>query len=203
MVVCAKLKRTHLHEPILTPTRTVSKKKHLSYHKMPRIRPIYVNNDTLITLVFNYYWLGAGLRRTSLKIFMKTPRIPYVTENTNNSGVPILWVQAQYAWPPEKQINITTTTNQSAHFFCQRRHFHLVFPHPTTIGSIMSMIQKTPPRLPASFLVEESSETPGPSRARINNLQHQVSELVRKNQTLEVREIARHPSDSRTNASSL
>ncbi|EAL21730.1 hypothetical protein CNBC5930 [Cryptococcus deneoformans B-3501A] len=49
----------------------------------------------------------------------------------------------------------------------------------------MSMIQKTPPRLPASFLVEESSETPGPSRARINNLQHQVSELVRKNQTLE------------------
>ncbi|OXG34385.1 hypothetical protein C359_05841 [Cryptococcus neoformans Bt120] len=49
----------------------------------------------------------------------------------------------------------------------------------------MSMIQKTPPRLPASFLIEESSETPGPSRARINNLQHQVSELVRKNQTLE------------------
>lgn len=55
---------------------------------MPRIRPIYVNNDTLITLVFNYYWLGAGLRRTSLKIFMKTPRIPYVTENTNNSWCP-------------------------------------------------------------------------------------------------------------------
>lgn len=67
----------------------------------------------------------------------------------------------------------------------------------------MSMIQKTPPRLPASFLVEESSETPGPSRARINNLQHQVSELVRKNQTLEVRETAHHPADSCANATSL
>lgn len=67
----------------------------------------------------------------------------------------------------------------------------------------MSMIQKTPPRLPASFLVEESSETPGPSRARINNLQHQVSELVRKNQTLEVREIGHHLSDINVNVTSL
>ncbi|WVO13243.1 hypothetical protein L204_100856 [Cryptococcus depauperatus] len=49
----------------------------------------------------------------------------------------------------------------------------------------MSMVQRTPPRLPAKLLQEESAETPGPSRARINNLQKQVSELVRKNQGLE------------------
>ncbi|KAK8861474.1 hypothetical protein IAR55_002295 [Kwoniella newhampshirensis] len=48
----------------------------------------------------------------------------------------------------------------------------------------------TPPRLPPALLVEEMPETPGPTKARINNLQNQVSELVRKNQALERKIVA-------------
>lgn len=44
----------------------------------------------------------------------------------------------------------------------------------------------TPPRLPPSLLMEENAGTPGPTKARINNLQNQVSELVRQNHALEV-----------------
>lgn len=38
----------------------------------------------------------------------------------------------------------------------------------------------TPPRVLPSCYVEEAPETPGPVRARVNNLHNQVSELVRK-----------------------
>ncbi|WVF67119.1 hypothetical protein IAT40_001864 [Kwoniella sp. CBS 6097] len=44
---------------------------------------------------------------------------------------------------------------------------------------------RTPPRLPPTLLLEESAKTPGPTKARLNHLQNQVSELVRKNQALE------------------
>ncbi|WRT65578.1 uncharacterized protein IL334_002523 [Kwoniella shivajii] len=43
----------------------------------------------------------------------------------------------------------------------------------------------TPPRLPPTLMLEQHAETPGPTKARINHLQSQVSELVRKNQGLE------------------
>ncbi|WWC87760.1 uncharacterized protein L201_002652 [Kwoniella dendrophila CBS 6074] len=43
---------------------------------------------------------------------------------------------------------------------------------------------KTPPKLP-TLLFAQNVETPGPTKARINHLQSQVSELVRKNQALE------------------
>jgi hypothetical protein len=38
----------------------------------------------------------------------------------------------------------------------------------------------TPPRPVPSLYIDEAPETPGPVRARVNNLQNQVSELVRK-----------------------
>ncbi|OCF74860.1 hypothetical protein I204_03703 [Kwoniella mangroviensis CBS 8886] len=44
---------------------------------------------------------------------------------------------------------------------------------------------RTPPKLPPSLMFQQDAETPGPTKARINHLQTQVSELVRKNQGLE------------------
>ncbi|WWC68741.1 uncharacterized protein I206_102675 [Kwoniella pini CBS 10737] len=44
---------------------------------------------------------------------------------------------------------------------------------------------RTPPKLPPTIGFQINAETPGPTKARINHLQSQVSELVRKNQTLE------------------
>ncbi|WWD05854.1 hypothetical protein V865_003937 [Kwoniella europaea PYCC6329] len=44
---------------------------------------------------------------------------------------------------------------------------------------------RTPPKLPPSLMFQQNAETPGPTKARINHLQTQVSELVRKNQGLE------------------
>ena len=38
----------------------------------------------------------------------------------------------------------------------------------------------TPPRPVPSWHIDEAPETPGPVRARVSNLQNQVSELVRK-----------------------
>ncbi|ODN97380.1 hypothetical protein L198_03944 [Cryptococcus wingfieldii CBS 7118] len=49
----------------------------------------------------------------------------------------------------------------------------------------MSRFARTPPKLANEYLKEESAVTPGPSRVRINQLHGQVSELVRKNQTLD------------------
>ncbi|WVQ74524.1 hypothetical protein IAR50_004125 [Cryptococcus sp. DSM 104548] len=49
----------------------------------------------------------------------------------------------------------------------------------------MSRFARTPPKLANEYLREESAVTPGPSRVRINQLHGQVSELVRKNQTLD------------------
>ncbi|WWC60188.1 uncharacterized protein I303_102753 [Kwoniella dejecticola CBS 10117] len=46
-------------------------------------------------------------------------------------------------------------------------------------------MMRTPPRLPPIMGSNISAETPAPTKARINNLQSQVSELVRKNQALE------------------
>ncbi|WVW80019.1 hypothetical protein I302_101992 [Kwoniella bestiolae CBS 10118] len=44
---------------------------------------------------------------------------------------------------------------------------------------------RTPPKLPPTMMFQQNAETPGPTKARINHLQSQVSELVRKNQGLE------------------
>ena len=45
----------------------------------------------------------------------------------------------------------------------------------------------TPPAISLSSLLDEVPETPGPIRARVNNLQNQVSELVRKEHASTVR----------------
>jgi len=56
---------------------------------------------------------------------------------------------------------------------------------PYTLASMDLM--PTPPRPLPSCYVEEAPETPGPIRARVNNLQNQVSELVRKEHAATVR----------------
>ena len=60
----------------------------------------------------------------------------------------------------------------------------------------MALLPNTPPSLPF-YEVDEAPETPGPIRARVNNLQSQVCELVRKEHAATVSQntVPAHPTN--------
>lgn len=65
-------------------------------------------------------------------------------------------------------------------------------------SNLIAMI-RTPPRPLPRLHIDEVTETPAPARARVNNLQNQVSELVRKEHAATVsRGCAAHLKQPRT-----